>query len=132
MPPVRRSKHQNAVKRRFRAEYAGLTPIEKRAYRLKLMDAALADAREEEKVNVFPYLPFYRLVKEIGLDFKIGVRFSKKAVDALHVDTEAYMTELMEQVTMAAVHAGRKTVMLKDIEFVRASQPGKFDLLRRW
>jgi histone H3 len=135
MPPVTRSKrghkHQDAVKRRFRAEYAGLTPSEKRAYRRELMDAALADAREEEEVNVFPYLPFYRLVKEIGTDFKAGLRFSKKAVDALHVDTEAYMTELMEQATMAAVHAGRKTVMLEDIEFVRASQPGKFDLLKR-
>lgn len=135
MPPVTRSKryhkHQNAVKRRFRVEYAGLTSSEKRAYRRELMDAALADAREEEEVNVFPYLPFYRLVKEVGTDFKIGFRVSKKAVDALHVEAEAYMTEFMEQAAMAAVHAGRKTVKEQDIKFVRASQPGKFDLLRR-
>ena len=129
MPAIRRKrcdKHQKNVLRLTQAEFRALTRQEKRAFRKKRMEAMIADAQEETEVNALPYQPFYRLVKETSEEFKYHMLFSKDAVEALRVATEAHMTELFEHAQMAATHAKRKTVMVEDLQFVCAMNPAKF------
>ena len=58
----------------------------------------------------------YRLVKEIGQDFRTDLRFQANAVMALQEASEAYLVALMEDMNLAAIHAKCVTIMLKDIQ----------------
>jgi len=128
MPANRRKRAQDDVLRFTRAQLRALTPHERHAYRRELMGAMIEHAREkkEDKMDI-PYLPFYRLVKETSTTFKYHMLFATDAVKALHVASEAYMTELFEHAELAAKHANRKTVMEEDLQFVRAINPGRFN-----
>ena len=47
------------------------------------------------------------------------LNWKKGAIEALHKGTEAYMTGLMEDANLLAIHAERYTVQLRDIQLVR-------------
>ena len=47
------------------------------------------------------------------------MRWMKGAVEALHAGTEAYMTGLMEDANLLAIHAHRYTVQPRDIQLAR-------------
>ncbi|KAJ7918241.1 histone-fold-containing protein [Mycena leptocephala] len=64
-------------------------------------------------------LPFQRLVPEIAQDFKTELRFQLSALQALQEAAEAHLVSLFEDANLAAIHAKRVTIHLKDMELVR-------------
>ena len=65
------------------------------------------------------FLPFSRLVREIAMDFKSNLRFSKGALMILQESSEQYLTGLFEDTQLCAIHARRVTIMPKDIQLAR-------------
>ena len=47
------------------------------------------------------------------------MRWTKGGIEALHEETEAYMTGLMEDANLPAIHACRYTVWPQDIQLAR-------------
>lgn len=67
-------------------------------------------------------LPFARLVREIGMDFRpqgSEFRWQSQAIQALQEAAEAYMVYLFEDANLCAIHAKRVTIMQKDIQLAR-------------
>ena len=56
---------------------------------------------------------------EEGRMNKCPLRWQKKALDALHKGTEAYLVGLMEDANLLAIHAWRVTVQPRDIQLPR-------------
>ena len=50
------------------------------------------------------------------------LRWTKGAIKALHKGTEAYMTGLMEDANLLAIHVNRYTVQPRDTQLVRRIQ----------
>lgn len=72
---------------------------------------------QQSPENQFKKTPFNRLVREIGEDLKAGLRFGGTTVDALMEASQDYITELFERTQEAAIHAGRTTILKKDLQF---------------
>lgn len=65
-------------------------------------------------------LPFQRLVREIAQDHKTGdLHFQSLAILALQEASESYVIGLFEDTQLCAIHAGRVTIMPKDIQLAR-------------
>ena len=64
-------------------------------------------------------LPFQRLVREVAQEFREGLRFRAQAIFALQEAAEAYLVRLLEDGNLCAIHAGRVTIMPKDIQLAR-------------
>ncbi|ORX54281.1 histone-fold-containing protein [Piromyces finnis] len=71
-------------------------------------------------------LPFARLVREIATDvLRRGpyhmeeVRWNSSAILALQEAAECYLTHLLEDSNLCAIHAKRVTLMQKDIQLAR-------------
>ena len=65
------------------------------------------------RTHLLPLLPFERISKRAG-----AARLSREAAEELREVVEELATAIAERATRAALHAGRKTVTLEDIEFV--------------
>lgn len=68
---------------------------------------------------LFRRLPFQRLVREIALSYRVGPRFRPDALTALQEASEAYITGLLTDCNLAALHAKRVTIMPKDMALAR-------------
>ncbi len=64
-------------------------------------------------------LPFERLVREIGQDYKTDLRFSKEAMTLLQYAAEHYLVKLLEDTNLNAIHAKREKIEPKDIQLAR-------------
>ena len=64
-------------------------------------------------------LPFQRLVREIGQDYKGRLNFASGAILALQEAAEAYLISLFEDTNLCAIHTKRITIMPKDIQLAR-------------
>jgi histone H3 len=64
-------------------------------------------------------LPFQRLVREIAQAFKSDLRFQASAVLAIQTAAEAFLVTLMEDTNLIALHAKRKTIMVRDMKLAR-------------
>ncbi len=71
-----------------------------------------------------PKAVFYRLVREIGWDYKTDLRWGQTAVIALQMAAEDFVTHLFEESRRAAKHAKRDTVILDDVKFARKTLMG--------
>ena len=82
---------------------------------------ALCDIRKYQKTTnlLCRQLPFQRLVREVAQDFKTDLRFQSHAIMALQSSSEAYLTGLMEDTNLCAIHAKRVTILPKDIQLAR-------------
>ena len=92
--------------------------------RLRPGTRALREIRYFQSTNhlLIRRAPFARLVREILLSFSSKYcifRFQSHALMALQEATEALIVRMMEDSNSAAIHAGRVTVMPKDMELVR-------------
>jgi histone H3 len=65
--------------------------------------------------------PFQRLVREIVQnDFsRSDLRFQSTAMLALQEAAEAYLINFFEWTNLACIHAGRVTIMVKDMRLAR-------------
>lgn len=67
----------------------------------------------------FPRSSFARLVREIGQDYKIDLRWEPEVLQRIQLISELYAVSVLTKAASAAHHAGRVTVMPKDIQFAR-------------
>lgn len=89
----------------------------KRAHRWRPGTVAVREVRKYQK-SVEPLIrhaPFARLVRELATSQKEGLRFQKSAVLAIQEATEAYMVSLLSDTNQCAAHAGRVTIMSRDM-----------------
>ncbi|CAP23701.1 Protein CBG02905 [Caenorhabditis briggsae] len=63
--------------------------------------------------------PFQRLCREICQKNRWDVRFQSAALEALQVAIEAYLVEIFQESQNYAIHAGRVTIMKKDMQLAR-------------
>ena len=63
--------------------------------------------------------PFQRLVRELASGHKEGLRWQASAVAALQESTEAYITGLLSDSNLCALHAKRVTLMSRDVQLAR-------------
>ena len=69
---------------------------------------------------LMPKAPFLRLVKEITQEItSADIRWQKAAAEALQESAEACLANLFSDTQLAAAHARRKTIMVKDMRLVR-------------
>ncbi|PPR03324.1 hypothetical protein CVT24_012600 [Panaeolus cyanescens] len=68
---------------------------------------------------LLPKLPFQRLVREIATDYKQDIRFQSAALLALQEATEMYIVDLFQRTNLAAIHAKRVTIMVRDMDLVQ-------------
>merc|ERR1712059_246648 len=97
---------------------------DKRARRFKPGTRALREIRKYQKSTnlLIPKLPFSRLIREVATSIagsNTELRFQSVALLALQEATEAYLVTLMEDSLLAAIHAKRVTVMVKDLSLAR-------------
>lgn len=84
-------------------------------------EQALKEIRKYQKSTelLMRKLPFQRLVREIAGQIQEGLRFQTSAIMALQEAAEAYLVGLFEDTMLCAVHAGRMTIMSKDLKLAR-------------
>ncbi len=63
--------------------------------------------------------PFQRLVRELATSQKEGLRWEKSALAALQEATEAYVTGLLSDSNLCALHAKRVTLFARDLQLAR-------------
>ena len=82
---------------------------------------AVRDIRRYQKGTelLLRKLPFQRLVREIALAGKEGLRFQVSAVLAMQEATEAHMVNLFADTCLCAIHGGRVTIQPRDIQLAR-------------
>ena len=90
-------------------------------HRYRAGTAALKDIRhfQASTALLIRKLPFQRVVREIAQDYKTDLRFQSAAVLCLQEATEAYLVRLFDDANLCAIHAGRVTIMPKDIQLAR-------------
>ena len=93
----------------------------KKMHRYRPGTVALREIRRYQKSTdlLIRKLPFQRLIREIGSDFRKNLRFQGSALLALQEASEAYLISLFENANLCATNAKRVTVMPKDIQLAR-------------
>jgi len=93
----------------------------KKARRYRPGTVALREIRRYQKSTdlLIRKLPFQRLVREIANGFKHDLRFQSTAILALQEASESYITSLMEDTNLCAIHANRVTIMPGDMKLAR-------------
>uniref|UniRef100_A0A914HJ18 Histone H2A/H2B/H3 domain-containing protein n=1 Tax=Globodera rostochiensis TaxID=31243 RepID=A0A914HJ18_GLORO len=78
---------------------------------------ALAQIRKfQASVNLLlPRAAFFRVAREVTMQYAVGMRWQGQALLALQTMAECYLVNLFEDANMCALHAGRVTIMQKDI-----------------
>jgi histone H3 len=94
---------------------------EKKIRRYRPQSHALREIRMYRRSTdlLIKKLPFQRLVREIAQGIKSETRFQSAALEALQEATEAYLVGLFEDTNMCAAHAGRVTIMTRDMLLAR-------------
>jgi histone H3/H4 len=67
---------------------------------------------------MFRMLPFERSVREIVKEMGAEMRFSEDALSLIQSATEDYLLGVYKASDLVAHHAGRTTVMMKDLSLV--------------
>jgi len=100
---------------------AGSSGGVKKPHRYRPGTVALREIRRYQKSTdlLIRKLPFERLVREITEDFKSELRMQGSAILGLQEAAEAYLVGLYEETNLCAIHAGRVTIMPKDIQLAR-------------
>ena len=89
--------------------------------RYKPGTVALREIRKIQKSGALlvKKAPFGRLVRGITKALKTDARFKPSALAAVQEAAEAYATSTLEGAVMLQLHRKRKTLVKKDIEYVR-------------
>ena len=93
----------------------------KKPHRYRPGTVAIREIRKYQKTTdlLIKKLPFQRVVREIAQEFNSNLRFQASAVVALQEATESYIVGLFEDTNLCAIHAGRVTIMPKDMKLAR-------------
>lgn len=95
---------------------ANPTGLPKKRYRPGAM--ALNDIRKLQKTTtpLILKLPFQRLVREIARQHISGIRFESAALETLQEAAESYLTGVLYDTNLFALHANRLTIYPKDLQ----------------
>ena len=93
----------------------------KKPHRYRPGTVALREIRRYQKTTdlLIRKMPFQRLVREIGQDFKADMRCSGSSILAFQEAAEAYLVGLFEDTQLCSIHGRRVTIMPKDIALAR-------------
>ena len=93
----------------------------KKPHRYRPGTVALREIRRYQKSSdlLIRKLPFQRFIREIGQGFKADLKYQATGLLALQESSEAYLTSLMEDTNLCAIHAKRVTIMPKDMQLAR-------------
>jgi histone H3 len=93
----------------------------KKPHRYRPGTVALREIRKYQKSTdlLIRKAPFQRLVREIAEKFKKDIRFQSTAILALQEAGESYITGMLEDSNLCAVHARRVTILPRDIQLAR-------------
>eukprot|EP01029_Cantina_marsupialis_P029149 TRINITY_DN779871_c0_g1_i1.p1 TRINITY_DN779871_c0_g1~~TRINITY_DN779871_c0_g1_i1.p1 ORF type:complete len:143 (+),score=12.87 TRINITY_DN779871_c0_g1_i1:83-511(+) len=96
-------------------------PATKKKHRRKPGTVALQEIRKYQRSTelLIQKLPFQRLVREISQDIDVEYRWQGTALAALQEAAEAYCVGLLEDSNLCSIHAGRVTLMCKDLRLAR-------------
>ena len=124
MPRVKQTPRKSTGGRRMmRTMKPSATPIiaKKKTRRYRPGTVALKEIRRyQQSTEVLLHrVPFQRLVKEIAQELKADVRFQTSAILAIQEAAEAYLVGLFGDCVLSAEHAGRVTIMPKDMRLAR-------------
>ena len=94
--------------------------------RYKPGSRALRDIRKCQKSTdlLIKKLPFQRLIRQIGQDCNIDLRFQSSALLALQEASEAFRVGLFEDTNLCAIHANRVTIQKKDMQLAQRIRGG--------
>jgi histone H3 len=103
----------------------------RKPHRFRPGTVALREIRRYQKSTdlLIRKLPFQRLVREIAQQHthaESGIRFQTGALAALQEASEAYLVGLFEDTNLCAIHAGRVTIMSKDMQLARRMRGERF------
>jgi len=100
----------------------------KKPFRYRPGTVALREIRRYQKGTelLLRKAPFQRLVREIAVTGKEGLRFQASAVLAIQEATEAHMVNLFADTCLCAIHGRRVTIMPKDIQLARRLRGERF------
>jgi len=59
-----------------------------------------------------------RIIRKIGNDMRTELRFTRAAINAIRVKSEAFLVALFKKANLARVHVGRETLMRRDMQLV--------------
>ena len=92
-----------------------------RKHRWRPGTVALREIKKYQKQSTpcLPRAPFQRLVRSITGEYDPDLRFQSQALVALQEAAEAYLTGIMEDANLCALHSKRVTVMKKDLMLAR-------------
>ena len=101
---------------------------QKRSFRFRPGTVALRDIRRYQRGTdlLLRKLPFQRIVREIAMTGKDGLRFQASAVLAMQEATEAHLVNLFADTCLCAIHGRRVTIMPKDIQLARRLRGERF------
>ena len=100
----------------------------KKPFRFRPGTVALRDIRRYQRGTdlLLRKLPFQRIVREIAMAGKDGLRFQASAVLAMQEATEAHLVNLFADTCLCAIHGRRVTIMPKDIQLARRLRGERF------
>ena len=100
----------------------------KKAHRWHPGTVALREIRKFQKSTelLIRKAPFQRLVREVAATHKDGLRFQSSAVQAIQEATESYVTSLLSDTNLCAIHTRRVTIMPRDLALARRLRGERF------
>ena len=113
------TKKSIAAKRR--KSYPKRTGGVRKPHRWRPGTRALREIRRYQKStsNLIPKVAFQRVVKEISQTLNNEIKFQSTAVLALQCAAESYLTALLEDTQLLAIHAKRITIKPADMQLAR-------------
>ena len=70
-------------------------------------------------MTVFPFMPFSRLVQQLGQEWKTKLKWEPGAIAVFEAAVEHKLVGLLEDANRVAISANRTWVECKDIQLVR-------------
>ena len=100
----------------------------KKPFKFRPGTVALREIRRYQKGTelLLRKLPFQRLVREIAVTGKEGLRFQASAVLAMQEATEAHMVNLFADTCLCAIHGRRVTIQPRDVQLARRPRGERF------
>ncbi len=98
---------------------------DKRKHRWKPGTVALREIRRYKRSvdAVIPKSPLQRVIRDIAAEVassEKGIRFRVEAIEAIHESAETYLTDVLKQAQVYAIHAGRTTILSRDLQLASA------------
>ena len=135
-PPRKPKKSKKLATKRTKSRSGGKRAVRRRAQReggpgkrrFHPGTVALREIRSMQRNtdHVFSRAPFRRLIQEVVQD--VGgedMRVSGLASHAIQEAAESFLTAMLEESNLAALHANRTTIIPKDMRFVQRMHAGK-------